>query len=44
MEELAPGIYAETDFIGVNVGAIATSKGLVAVDVPSFPRDARSWA
>ena len=44
MEELAPGIYAETDFVGVNVGAIVTSKGMVAIDVPSFPRDARSWA
>jgi cyclase len=44
MEELAPGIFAETDFIGVNVGAISTSKGMVAVDAPSFPRDARSWA
>jgi glyoxylase-like metal-dependent hydrolase (beta-lactamase superfamily II) len=44
MEELAPGIFAETDFIGVNVGAILTSKGMVAIDVPSFPRDARSWA
>lgn len=44
MEELAPGIFVETDFIGVNVGAILTSKGMVAVDVPSFPRDARSWA
>ena len=44
MEELAPGIFAETDFIGVNVGAISTSKGIVAIDAPSFPRDARSWA
>jgi glyoxylase-like metal-dependent hydrolase (beta-lactamase superfamily II) len=44
MEELAPGIFAETDFIGVNVGAISTHKGIVAVDAPSFPRDARSWA
>mgnify|MGYP002713088177 CR=1 FL=1 len=44
MEELAPGIFAETDFVGVNVGAIATTKGIIAVDAPSFPRDARSWA
>ncbi|PID87131.1 MAG: hypothetical protein CSB13_00975 [Chloroflexi bacterium] len=44
MEELAPGIFAETDFVGVNVGAISTSKGIIAIDVPSFPRDARSWA
>jgi len=44
MEELAPGIFVDTNFIGVNVGAITTAKGLVAIDAPSFPRDARSWA
>jgi glyoxylase-like metal-dependent hydrolase (beta-lactamase superfamily II) len=44
MEELAPGIITETDFVGVNVGAISTNKGIIAIDAPSFPRDARSWA
>jgi glyoxylase-like metal-dependent hydrolase (beta-lactamase superfamily II) len=44
MKELAPGILAETNFVGVNVGAISTKKGIIAIDAPSFPRDARSWA
>lgn len=44
MEKLAPGIFAETNFIGVNVGAVSTPQGIIALDAPSFPRDARSWA
>jgi glyoxylase-like metal-dependent hydrolase (beta-lactamase superfamily II) len=44
MEQLAKGIYVETAYAGVNVGAILTQKGIIAVDTPSYPRYAREWA
>ena len=43
MEQLADRVYAETAYDGVNVGAIITPDGPLAVDVPSYPRDARQW-
>lgn len=43
MEELANGIFVETEYDGVNVGAIMDRQGFVCVDVPSYPRDARDW-
>lgn len=44
MNELAPNVFIETGYAGVNVGAIRTAKGVIAIDAPSFPRDARDWA
>ena len=44
MNELGKNIFVETHYAGVNVGAILTYKGLIAVDVPTFPREARDWA
>ncbi len=44
MNELAKNIFVETNYTGVNVGAILTYKGPIAIDVPTFPRDARDWA
>lgn len=43
MEQIAPGIYVETSYRAVNVGAIVTDEGLIVVDVPPFPVDARRW-
>ena len=43
MQEIANGIFIETEYEGVNVGAIVTSEGLVCIDTPSYPRDARDW-
>lgn len=43
MKEIAPGIYIETDYSLVTVGAILTSEGWVCIDTPLYPRDARSW-
>jgi glyoxylase-like metal-dependent hydrolase (beta-lactamase superfamily II) len=43
MEEIADGIFAETGYEGVNVGAIVTSNGLICIDAPTYPRDARDW-
>lgn len=43
MKEIAPGVYIETDYSLVTVGAIVTSEGWVCIDTPLYPRDARSW-
>jgi glyoxylase-like metal-dependent hydrolase (beta-lactamase superfamily II) len=43
MQEIADGIYVETEYQGVNVGVIVTDEGLVCIDAPSYPRDARHW-
>ena len=44
MQQLAEGIYAEISYEGVNVGAIMTPRGIICIDAPSYPRDARHWA
>jgi glyoxylase-like metal-dependent hydrolase (beta-lactamase superfamily II) len=43
MEEIAEGIFVETGYEGVNVGAILTAEGIICIDAPSYPRDARDW-
>lgn len=43
MEELAENIFVETNYEGVNVGAIVTKGGIICIDAPSYPRDARHW-
>jgi cyclase len=44
MEEIAEGIFVTTQYEGVNVGAIVEEEGVICIDVPSYPRDARHWA
>lgn len=44
MEEIAEGVFVETNYEGVNVGAIVTELGVICIDTPSYPRDARDWA
>ncbi|MCQ3928862.1 MAG: hypothetical protein DPW16_00255 [Chloroflexi bacterium] len=43
MQEIVPGVFVETGFRGGNVGAILTDEGLVLIDAPPFPEDARRW-
>ncbi len=43
MEEIADGIFVETEYEGVNVAAIITGEGAICIDTPSYPRDARDW-
>jgi len=43
MQEIASGVFIETAYAGVNVGAILTDEGIIAVDAPSYPRDAHDW-
>jgi glyoxylase-like metal-dependent hydrolase (beta-lactamase superfamily II) len=43
MERIAPTVYIETGYPGVNVGAIATDQGVVCIDAPTRPGDAQDW-
>ena len=43
MKRIAPNVYASTEYPGVNVAFIALPAGVIAVDVPTLPRDARAW-
>jgi glyoxylase-like metal-dependent hydrolase (beta-lactamase superfamily II) len=44
MEQIAENVYVETSYEGINVGAIVTNQGIIAIDAPSYPRQARDWA
>lgn len=44
MQEIAENVFIETEYEGVNVGAVRTRRGIIAIDVPSYPRQARDWA
>lgn len=43
MKKVADGIFCETKWEGANVSAISTGEGLVLIDSPMLPRDARNW-
>lgn len=43
MQKLAKDIYVESGFAGVTVGAIVTAEGIVCIDTPTHPADARRW-
>jgi len=43
MQEISSGVFFESHYEGVNVLAILTDEGVICVDVPSYPRDARDW-
>jgi glyoxylase-like metal-dependent hydrolase (beta-lactamase superfamily II) len=43
MQRLAKDVYVESGFPGVTVGAIVTPDGIICVDTPTHPADARKW-
>ncbi|CAG1016349.1 hypothetical protein ANAEL_05571 [Anaerolineales bacterium] len=43
MQEIATNIYIEDEFHGVTLGVIVTPRGLIQIDAPPSPEDARSW-
>ena len=43
MQKLAKDVYVESGFAGVTVGAIVTPQGLICIDTPTHPADARRW-
>jgi len=44
MNQITSNIFVETKYDGVNVGAIHTNEGVIAIDTPSYARQAREWA
>jgi cyclase len=44
MKEYQDRILVETGYVGANVSCIQTNRGLVFIDSPFLPRDARNWA
>ncbi len=43
IQEIAPKIFVETEFHGANVGFVVTSEGVILIDTPMLPNDARLW-
>ena len=43
MDQIAANTYASTEYAGCNLGFYVMPAGVVAVDAPVFPRDARAW-
>ncbi|NOX63379.1 MAG: MBL fold metallo-hydrolase [Chloroflexi bacterium] len=43
MHELAPGIYAETSFHHSNPGFVVTAEGVICIDSPMIPAEAKAW-
>ena len=43
MQEITNTIFIEDQFHGVTLGVIVTPRGLIQIDAPPSPEDARSW-
>jgi glyoxylase-like metal-dependent hydrolase (beta-lactamase superfamily II) len=43
MDAIAKNVYIEERFLGVTLGAISQSRGLIQIDAPPAPEDGRSW-
>ncbi len=43
MREIAKDVYIEDDYLGVTLGAIPLSHGLIQIDAPPSPEDCRAW-
>ncbi len=43
MQKLAKDLYVESTFTGVTVGALVTPDGIICIDTPTHPADARRW-
>jgi len=43
MHQIRPGIYLEEGYLGVTLGAFVYTHGIVMIDSPLRPEDARTW-
>ena len=43
MKQIAPHIYVKDNYRGVTVGCIVTDTGVICIDSPMLPADARDW-
>jgi len=43
MQEITKNVFIEDQYPGVTLGVIVTNRGLIQIDAPPSPEDARSW-
>ncbi len=43
MQSIADNVYIEDHYLGVTLGVIQQTRGLVQIDAPPSPEDSRSW-
>lgn len=43
IREIAPNIFVETEYHGANVAFIVTGEGVLLIDTPMLPKEARHW-
>jgi cyclase len=43
IREITPGIFVETEYHGANVGFVVTGEGVILIDTPMLPKQARHW-
>lgn len=43
MQKIAPNVYLENKYIGMNLGLVVTGQGLLLVDSPLHPEDVEEW-
>ena len=43
IREIASDIFVETDFHGANVAYVRTDEGVILIDTPMLPNEARQW-
>ncbi len=43
IREIAPNIFVETEYHGANVAFIVTGEGVILIDTPMLPDEARHW-
>ncbi|MFN3492850.1 MAG: hypothetical protein ACK40V_11600, partial [Anaerolineales bacterium] len=43
MQEIVKNVFIEDQFPGVTLGVIVTRRGLIHIDAPPSPEDARAW-
>ncbi|MCC6259714.1 MAG: MBL fold metallo-hydrolase [Anaerolineales bacterium] len=43
MQAVTDHIYIEEQFLGVTLGVVVTPRGLIQIDAPPSPEDARTW-
>jgi cyclase len=41
--EVAPNVFVETEYHGANVAYIVTGEGVILIDTPMLPEEARHW-
>ncbi len=43
IREIAPDVFVQTGFHGANVAYIRTDEGVILIDTPMLPKEARQW-